>query len=97
MEKIKNTVPVNYDLFVWSYHWENKTSIIIIIIIIICHQQTQCNMPNLMQMAQGMGAVLVTSLSPKMAFTICFQILWIRDLDWACQLYHFESLCVIFT
>ena len=32
MKKIKNTVPVNYDLFVWSYHWENKTSIIIIII-----------------------------------------------------------------
>ena len=33
MKKIDNTVPVNYDAYLYSYHWENKTSIIIIIII----------------------------------------------------------------
>ena len=33
MKKIERTVPVNYDAYLYSYHWENKTSIIIIIIL----------------------------------------------------------------
>ena len=32
MKKIERTVPVNYDAYLYSYHWENKISIIIIII-----------------------------------------------------------------